>query len=152
MGLINQTGGGGVNILESERQGRWKGQVSHTATPKSLTSLCQGSCYFVLGGVDVAGCPSALSAQSWQSLHQHLKEERRAPCLTFCCSCWKDTVFTLFRLWMIVCVSCVFHSYSQQSGQWYGCSPPPWHRRGVSPPGLASSEPSVLASLKERSR
>lgn len=49
-----------------------------------------------------------------------------------------------------VCVSVLHCYYLQQSGQWCGCSPQSWHQRGVFPPGLASSEPSVLASLKEK--
>lgn len=62
-----------------------------------------------------------------------------------------------FQGWIIVQVKlcsqvglCV-RSNSQQSGQWCGCSPPPLHRRGVSPLVHVSWVPSELASL-EKSR
>lgn len=50
-------------------RGRKMAGCTHTHT---LTSLCQSRCHFILGGVDVAGRPSALSPQSRQGLHQHL--------------------------------------------------------------------------------
>lgn len=110
-----------------------------------LTSLCQGSSHLILGGVDVAGGPSALSPQSWQSLHQHLrrwnKEGERNP--------QSQTDYVVIYLGKgAKCV--LFHSYSQQSGQWCGCSPLPWHQPGVFLPELVSSEPSGPASLEKK--
>lgn len=60
-----------VNMSEQQTKGRCRTQEAPRMS--SLTSLCQGSCHFVLGGVDVAGRPSALCPQGWQSLHQHLR-------------------------------------------------------------------------------
>lgn len=59
---VVETRGRKQQVLEPTRR-------THT---HSLTSLCQSRCHFILGGVDVAGCPPALSPQSGQGLHQHL--------------------------------------------------------------------------------
>lgn len=100
---------------------------------RSLTSLGQGSCHLVLGGVDVARRPPALSPQSWQSLHKHLRGETQEG-------------FTYSHSWGY-CVP-LGPGHSQLFGQWCVCSPPLWHQRGVSPPEPASSKPSGLAFLK----
>lgn len=47
--------------LRQEKEDRCQCQKPLWCTHR-LTSLCQSSCYFILGGVDVAGCPSALSS------------------------------------------------------------------------------------------
>lgn len=69
---------GSLNILKRQERERRAGVThTHRNLPRSLTSLRQSSCHFILGRVDVAGRPSALSPQSRQSLHQHLRRGER---------------------------------------------------------------------------
>lgn len=50
----------------------WKG--SESLASALLTSFCQGSCHFILGGIDVTGRPAALRSQCAQRLNQHLQD------------------------------------------------------------------------------
>lgn len=60
------------SVVETRGRKQQVLQPTRHALSHTLTSLCQCCSHFILGGVDVAGCPSALSPQSRQGLHQHL--------------------------------------------------------------------------------